>query len=40
MFTLNLHDPDMTDFQISDEDLTGFKGKVAVVTGTVESFSM
>jgi hypothetical protein len=23
----------MTDFQINDEDLTGFKGKVAVVTG-------
>ena len=23
----------MTDFQINDEDLTGFKGKVAIVTG-------
>jgi hypothetical protein len=23
----------MTDFQITDADLTGFKGKVAVVTG-------
>jgi hypothetical protein len=25
----------MTDFQIKDEDLTGFKGKVAIITGTL-----
>jgi hypothetical protein len=24
----------MTDFQINDTDLAGFKGKVAVITGT------
>jgi len=26
----------MTDFQIKDEDLTGFKGKVAIITGTLQ----
>jgi hypothetical protein len=25
----------MTDFQIKDEDLTGFKGKVAIITGNI-----
>jgi hypothetical protein len=25
----------MTDFQITDAELTGFKGKVAIVTGTI-----